>query len=165
IRGFPYSNGNFGEIAFDGVYGIASNYRVATGYVERVELIKGPATLLDGMSPGGGVGGAINIVPKRAGDADVTEAAADYGSLSQFGANIDVGRRLGGDRAFGIRFNGGYRGGDTALDNQHRDAGSGALAFDYRGSQLRASLDVIAQYERISAPFRLLHIVAGIDVP
>ena len=165
IRGFPYSNGNFGEIAFDGVYGIASNYRVATGYVERVELIKGPATLLYGMSPGGSVGGAINIVPKRAGDGDVTEAAADYGSLSQFGANIDVGRRLGGDRAFGVRFNGGYRGGDTALDNQHRDAGSGALAFDYRGSQLRASLDVIAQYERISAPFRLLHIVAGIDVP
>ncbi len=30
IRGFPVGEGNFGEIAFDGVYGIAPNYRVLT---------------------------------------------------------------------------------------------------------------------------------------
>lgn len=165
IRGFPYSNGNFGEIAFDGVYGIASNYRVATGYVERVELIKGPTTLLYGMSPGGSVGGAINIVPKRAGDMDLTEAGVDYGSISQYGANVDVSRRFGNAHEFGVRFNGGYREGDTSLDNQHRNAGSGALALDYRGSRLNASLDIIAQHETISAPFRLAHIVPGIAVP
>lgn len=165
IRGFPYSNGNFGEIAFDGVYGIASNYRVATGYVERIEIIKGPTTLLYGMSPGGSIGGAINIVPKRAADNDVTEIGADYGSVSQLGTSIDVSRRFGSDRAFGVRFNGGYRAGDTGLDNQHRNAGSGALALDYRGNGLKASLDVIGQHEAISAPFRLVHIVPGISVP
>jgi len=165
IRGFPYSNGNFGEIAFDGVYGIASNYRVATGYVERIELIKGPTTLLYGMSPGGSPGGSINISPKRAGAEDLTEVSLDYGSVAQAGTSIDISRRFGSDRAFGVRFNGGYRAGDTALDNQHRQAGSGALALDYRGDRLRASLDLIGQHETISAPFRLVHIVPGIAVP
>ncbi|GJG98389.1 TonB-dependent receptor [Cupriavidus pauculus] len=165
IRGLPYSNGNFGEIAFDGVYGVASNYRVATGYVERIELIKGPTTLLYGMSPVGSLGGAINIVPKRAGVDDVTEFGVDYGSVAQVGTSVDVSRRFGGDRAFGVRFNGGYRAGDTGLDNQHRNAGSGALSLDYRDSRLQASLDIIGQHETISAPFRLVHIVPGIAVP
>lgn len=165
IRGFPFSNGNFGEMAFDGVYGIASNYRVATGYVERIELIKGPTALLYGMSPGGSIGGAINIVPKRAAPEDVTEIGVDYGSVAQLGTSVDISRRFGSDRAFGLRFNGGYRAGDTGLDNQRRNAGSGALSLDYRGTRLKASLDLIGQRETISAPFRLVHIVPGIAVP
>nr|WP_315593142.1 TonB-dependent receptor [uncultured Cupriavidus sp.] len=165
IRGFPYSNGNFGEIAFDGVYGIASNYRVATGYVERIELVKGPTTLLYGMSPGGSIGGAINIVPKRAEATDLTELGVDYGSVAQFGTSVGVSRRFGNERAFGVRFNGAYRAGDTSLDHQHRNAGSGALALDFRGRRLQASLDLIGQHETISAPFRLVHIIPGIAVP
>ena len=42
IRGFPVGEGNLGELAFDGVYGVAPNYRVFTEYAERVELVKGP---------------------------------------------------------------------------------------------------------------------------
>ena len=66
IRGFPVGDQNSGEIAFDGVYGIAPNYRVLADYAERIELVKGPAALLFGMSPASSVGGTINIVPKRA---------------------------------------------------------------------------------------------------
>ncbi|KAG1234406.1 hypothetical protein G6F68_018985 [Rhizopus microsporus] len=35
IRGFPIGEGNLGEIAFDGVYGVAPNYHVFTDYIER----------------------------------------------------------------------------------------------------------------------------------
>ncbi len=165
IRGFPFSNGNFGEIAFDGVYGVASNYRVSTGYVERIELIKGPAAVLTGMAPGGSVGGGINIVPKRATESDATQLGADYASAAQVGASVDLSRRFGPQREFGVRFNGGYRSGDTGLDQQSRRAGVGALALDYQGSRLRATLDAIVQRESIAAPSRLLHIVPGIGVP
>lgn len=51
IRGFPVGEGNLGELAFDGVYGVAPNYRVFTEYAERIELVKGPGALLYGMSP------------------------------------------------------------------------------------------------------------------
>ncbi|XUJ33810.1 TonB-dependent receptor plug domain-containing protein [Bradyrhizobium japonicum] len=56
IRGFPIGEGNVGEIAFNGVYGVAPNYRVFTDYVERIEIIKGPAALLYGMAPNSSVG-------------------------------------------------------------------------------------------------------------
>ncbi|PPT91980.1 hypothetical protein XthCFBP4691_05890 [Xanthomonas theicola] len=59
-------SGRGGEIAFDGIYGIASDDRVRTEYVERIEMVKGPGALLLGMSPNGTVGGVINIAPKRA---------------------------------------------------------------------------------------------------
>ncbi|WP_416052495.1 TonB-dependent siderophore receptor [Cupriavidus basilensis] len=165
IRGFPVGNGNFGEIAFDGMYGVASNYRVSTGYIERVELIKGPTAMLIGMAPSGSVGGGINIVPKRANGPDLTQVTADYAASSQLGGNLDVSRRFGAQRQFGIRFNGNYRAGDTNLDNQSRRAGAGALALDYQGERLRATLDFIDQQEKITAPSRLLHIVSGINVP
>ncbi|GAB7540824.1 TonB-dependent siderophore receptor [Cupriavidus sp. 8B] len=165
IRGFPVGNGNFGEIAFDGMYGVASNYRVSTGYIERIELIKGPTAMLVGMAPSGSVGGGINIVPKRATGPDLTQVSADYAVSSQLGGNLDLSRRFGGERQFGIRFNGNYRAGDTNLDNQSRNAGAGALALDYQGERLRATLDFIGQQEKLTAPSRLLHIVAGIKVP
>lgn len=165
IRGFPVNSGNFGEVALDGMYGVASNYRVSTGYIERIELIKGPTGLLTGMAPGGSVGGSLNIVPKRATDADLTRVTLDYATAAQLGGNLDLGRRFGPGGAFGVRLNGNYRSGETGLDNQSRNAGAGALALDYRGERLRATLDVIDQYEKIRAPSRLLHIVPGIAVP
>ncbi|MGZ5907452.1 MAG: TonB-dependent receptor plug domain-containing protein, partial [Reyranella sp.] len=38
IRGFPVGEGNSGEIALDGIYGVAPNYRLFTDYIERVEV-------------------------------------------------------------------------------------------------------------------------------
>ena len=35
---------------------------------ERIDVLKGPSALLNGMPPGGSVGGSVNLVPKRAGD-------------------------------------------------------------------------------------------------
>ncbi len=165
VRGFPVGNGNLGEIAFDGFYGVAPNYRVGTDYVERVEVIKGPTALIYGMAPSGSVGGGINIVPKRPADKDLTQFTADYASASQLGGHLDVSRRFGEDRQFGLRFNGSYRSGDTVQDKQSRQAGTGALALDYRGERFRATLDYVDQQENIDAPSRLPRLTAGIAVP
>ncbi|SDO19407.1 iron complex outermembrane recepter protein [Rhodoferax sp. OV413] len=165
VRGFPVGNGNLGEIAFDGFYGVAPNYRVGTDYVERVEVIKGPTALIYGMAPSGSVGGGINIVPKRPADKDLSQFTADYASASQLGGHLDLSRRFGEDRQFGMRFNGSYRSGDTAQDKQSRQAGVGALALDYRGERLRATVDYVNQQENIDAPSRLPRMTAGIAVP
>ena len=165
IRGFPVGEGNLGEISFDGVYGVAPNYRVFADYAERIEVIKGPTALLSGMSPSSSIGGGINIVPKRAADTDLTRLTAEYVGTSQFGGQLDVGRRFGPNGEFGVRFNGSYRGGDTPLDNQSREARVGALALDYRGERLRASLDLLEQKEEFNAPSRPFLIAAGVPVP
>ena len=86
IRGLPVGEGNAGEIAFDGIYGVAPNYRLFTDYIERVEVLKGPAAFLYGMSPASSIGGTVNVVPKRAGEVDITRFTADYASNLQGGA-------------------------------------------------------------------------------
>lgn len=165
IRGFPIGEGNLGEIAFNGSFGVAPNYRVFADYAERIEVVKGPSALLNGMAPNSSVGGTINIVPKRAPDEDLTEVTLDYAQDMQAGTHVDVARRGGDDKAWGMRINGSYRNGDTALDNQSREAFVGALAADYRGEKLRATVDLINQVENLDAPVRPYLVAAGVDVP
>ncbi|PRD40790.1 TonB-dependent siderophore receptor [Phyllobacterium phragmitis] len=165
VRGFPLGEGNFGEIAFDGVYGVAPTYRLFTDYAERVEVLKGPTALLYGISPNSSVGGTINIVPKRAGDVDLTRITTDYMSDLYGGSHLDISRRFGEDRRFGVRFNGSFHGGDTPIDDQTRKVAVGALGLDYEGEGLRATLDIIGQREDFDAPQRPFFPVAGISIP
>ncbi|WP_205300051.1 TonB-dependent siderophore receptor [Pantoea sp. Tr-811] len=165
IRGFPISEGNLGELAFDGVYGVAPNYRVFTEYAERVEVLKGPGALAYGISPNSGVGGVINIVPKRPLEDDLTRFTASLASDSQVGGHLDLSRRFGDEKQFGVRFNGNLQGGDTAVDSQHRDLGIAAIALDYRGERLRLNLDFLSQKESWDAASRPFTVASGIDVP
>lgn len=165
IRGFPVGEGNSGEIAFDGIYGVAPNYRLFTDYIERVEVLHGPASFLYGMSPNSSIGGTINVVPKRAGDVDLTRFTADYISNLQGGGHLDVSRRYGGGREFGVRANGAYFGGDTPLDKQSTGVFVGSLALDYRGERFRSSVDFVAQQQSLIAPSRPLLVAAGVMVP
>ncbi|RKE37557.1 iron complex outermembrane receptor protein [Paraburkholderia sp. BL23I1N1] len=165
IRGFPVNEGNLSEVAFDGVYGVSPNYHLFTEYLERVEVLKGPAALLYGMSPNSGVGGVINVMPKRPLNKDLTRVTLDYASDSKVGEAIDLSRRFGSERQFGIRFNGLHRQGGTPLDNQKSRAEVGALSLDYQGERFRASLDVIEQYQWVDAPTRPFLVASGIQVP
>lgn len=165
IRGFPIGDGNFGEIAFDGVFGVAPNYRVFTDYAESIEVLKGPTSFLYGISPNGGVGGTINIVPKRALDTDLTRVTTSYQSDLQGGTHVDISRRYGSERQFGVRINGSVQGGDGNVDDLSHLASVGAVALDYEGENLRATLDVINQYEHYDAPQRPFFPTAGITLP
>ncbi len=165
IRGFPVGEGNLGELAFDGVYGVASNYRVFTEYAERIEVVKGPGALLYGMSPNSAVGGVINVVPKRSLDEDLTRYTASYAQDAHLGNRIDISRRFGDERRFGVRFNGGVQQGDTVIDAQSRDVGIGALSLDYQGERLRTSLDLISQEETFDAASRPFLIEPGVSIP
>ena len=165
IRGFPVGEGNLGELAFDGVYGVASNYRVFTEYAERIEVVKGPGALLYGMSPNSAVGGVINVVPKRSLDEDLTRYTASYAQDSHVGNRIDISRRFGDERRFGLRLNGGVQQGNTVIDDQSREVGIGALSLDYQGERLRTSLDLISQEEEFDAASRPFLIAPGVSIP
>jgi iron complex outermembrane receptor protein len=165
IRGFPVNEGNVGDIAFDGVYGVAPTYRVMTDYAERIEVVKGATALLYGMAPNSAVGGGINIVPKRSTDSDLTRLTFDFAESTQLGSRVDVSRRYGEGREFGIRANGSYHDGDTQIDKQSRTATVGALALDYRGERFRATADMLKQQELFTAPSRPLFLNAGVAVP
>lgn len=144
IRGFALTAE---EVAFNGLYGLAPAGHTPLEFVERVEVLKGPSALLNGMSPNGGVGGSINLVPKRAGDEPLTQLTTDYTSSSQWGEHIDIGRRFGKNKEFGVRFNGVYRDGKTGVEDASKTQTLGSLGLDYRGDRWRASLDAYTSKE------------------
>jgi iron complex outermembrane recepter protein len=162
IRGLRILNS---DIAFGGLYGMLSTYSVAVETAERIEILKGPNALLNGMSPNGGVGGAINFVPKRAGNEPLTQFTASYISEGEFGGHIDLGRRFGPDDSFGVRFNGVLRGGDLAVENQEAELGMGELALDYRGERARFSVDAGHQERDVDAPTERVLLATGLEVP
>jgi len=165
IRGFSINEGNFGEVAMDGMYGIAPTFRLFTEYAERIEVVKGPTALLNGVAPNSGVGGTINVVPKRASHVDLTRLTTDYAMDLQGGGHLDLSRRFGADRQFGVRFNASYHNGDTPIRNQSREAPVGSLSLDYQGERFRVTVDGIAQREEFRAPQRPFFPASGIAIP
>lgn len=151
IRGFPVSSQ---DIALNGMYGLLPFFRVPVEMAERVEVLKGPSALLNGMPPSGNIGGAINIVPKRAGLEPLARLTASHVSESIFGGHVDMSRRLGPSREFGVRFNGAYRTGSTTIDEQDQEDALGVLALDYAGERLRLSADGIVQRQDIDRVVR-----------
>ncbi|HVI27876.1 TonB-dependent receptor [Hansschlegelia sp.] len=162
IRGFPVGNP---DISISGLYGLAPYQMAGTAWVDRVEVLKGPSALLNGMAPGGSIGGAINLVPKRAGDDPLTRLTLGYASNAQFGSSVDLARRFGPDDAFGVRLNGSYRKGDTSVHGQSTELGEAALGLDYRGERLRLSADVIYQKNDSDNPVRPIYYRAGFQIP
>ncbi|MDO7929438.1 TonB-dependent receptor [Pseudomonas sp. KFB-139] len=148
IRGLPLQTD---DISFNGLYGVLPRQIITTEALERVELFKGPNAFLNGISPqGSGIGGSVNLVPKRAQDTPTRSATLDYTSDSQVGGHLDLGQRFGEDNQFGTRINLAQHEGDTAIDDESQRSALIAIALDYRGERLRLSADLGYQKERIN---------------
>lgn len=162
IRGFSSSTT---DVTIGGLAGMAPYYRTSPEMFERIEVLKGPSALLNGMPPGGSVGGAINLVPKRAGATPLTRLTASYLADAQFGGHLDIGRRFGAQQEFGVRFNGSYRNGEGAVNHQKSRAHLAALGLDWRGNGVRLSADVYDSDERVDGVTRGISLAAGVAVP
>lgn len=162
IRGF---SSNIGDVAFGGLYGISPYYRTSPEMFERIEVLKGPSALLNGMPPGGSVGGSINLVPKRAGEVPLARVTASYMSDSQWGGHIDLGQRFGENKQFGIRVNGVYRDGDGAIDHQKKKTRLVSVGLDWRGNGARLSADLYHSEDRADGLNRGVNLAAGLPVP
>ncbi|MBC3496945.1 TonB-dependent receptor [Pseudomonas sp. SWRI100] len=162
IRGFSLFNS---DVSYNGLFGILPTYSIDMEMADRVDIIKGPSQLLNGISPRGSVGGGINVVPKRAGDTPITEFTGSFASGSQAGGAVDVGRRFGEGGQFGIRFNGVKQAGDTEWDHQRVERDMAVLSLDFRGERLRLSTDIGHTERDTDAPQERVLIGANAKVP
>jgi len=161
VRGFPlYSS----DIGLNGLYGLAPGNLISTDFVERVEVLKGPSALLNGMPPGGSIGGSINLVTKRAGAEPLTRFTTGYVSRGQFGEHVDIARRFGADNACGARFNGTFTDGKTAVDNTSNQIGLATLGLDCRTDRLRVSADFGYQKNDTHGATRFVTFDPGVPV-
>ncbi|QGH44150.1 TonB-dependent receptor [Pseudomonas veronii] len=162
IRGFSLFNS---DVAYNGLYGVLPTYTIDMEMADRVDIVKGPSQLINGISPRGSVGGGINVVPKRATDKDITSFTGTWASDSQAGGAVDVGRRFGEDNKFGLRFNGVKQAGDTEWDHQRVDREMAVLSLDFRGERLRLSSDIGHTERDTNAPQERVQVAAAAPVP
>ncbi len=162
LRGFDVHSS---DLAINGMYGLAPMGHSSLEFVERVEVLKGPSALFAGMAPSGGIGGVINLVPKRAGDEPLSRLTLGYQTQSQFGASVDVGRRLGPGKEVGVRVNGSYSDGESALNGQDKTHRFLSAALDYRGESLTASLDVYSGRDSFSGGSPAMFGFASPNIP
>lgn len=163
IRGFTSQGAGFTR-SLNGMPGMAPPQYPSLDYIERVEVLRGPGALLKGMSLAGQAnqGGSVDMVTKQAGDTPLTQLTTRYESNSKFGTHIDVGRRFGDDKQFGIRFNGSADAGNTAVDKQTSRSKVGALNLDYRGDRVRLSADFVYQYNKVYVPYNTV-VLGGVS--
>lgn len=142
IRGFQVGPE---DVGLNGLYGLAPPNHVPSQIIERIELLKGPGALINGIAPSGSVGGAVNIVTKRATEEDFSRITPFFLSAANYGLHLETSRRFGDNKEWGVRFNGVGRNGEASIDDGNWRSGIGALSIDYRGERLRWTLDAISQ--------------------
>lgn len=159
IRGFSDAL-SAGTGSLNGLAGMAPLRVPDMDYMERVEVLKGPSALLNGMAASGtgGIGGSYNLVTKQAEDEPITELTTRYGSRTQLGGHVDVGRRFGDEKQFGVRVNGAYREGETSVEPVSAEVGLAAINADYSGERVRVAFD-FAHQENDASPQMVQQIV------
>jgi iron complex outermembrane receptor protein len=163
IRGFAV---NSDDMAYNGLYGLLPRQFVASELLERVEIFRGANSFINGAAPGGGgIGGSVNLVPKRAPNRPLNQVTLGVESGGQAYGAFDVARRFGdGDRA-GIRVNAARRQGDTAVDRESRQLNVLSVGMDYRGNSYRLSADVGFQEHKLDNARPSVTVGAGLAVP
>ena len=147
IRGFILGSD---DVAYNGLYNLLPRQYIATELFERVEVLRGASAFLTGAAPsGGGIGGVINLLPKRAPNEDLTRLTTGWTSDSQGQVSADIARRFGPEGRLGVRINAAASTGETGVDDERKRLGVGSLGVDWRGDRLRLSGDIGWQDHRL----------------
>lgn len=162
IRGFAV---NSDDLAYNGLYGLLPRQFVASELLERVEVFRGANSFVNGAAPGGGgIGGMINLVPKRAPNAPLTRATLGVESGGQGYAAADIARRFGPDERAGLRINAVRRDGDTAIDREERELSVFSIGADWRGDGYRVSADAGYQNHKLYNARPSVTVGAGLPI-
>lgn len=149
IRGFNVANGNMGMLR-DGMKYQSNVYdggQEPYG-LERIEILRGPSSILYGqLSPGG----VVNAVSKRPTFEPFYEANAEYGSFNWAQISTDMGGQALGNPNMAYRFTTLFRQADTNIDYVNDDRIYIAPAFTWRNDS--TSLTILANYQQIDSRF------------
>lgn len=125
----------------NGVPGMLSPSSIPTNFVDRVEVISGPNTLMNGVaSYFASVSGAVNLVPKVAEDKQKISFRETFSGKSHFAHELDLGGRFGRNKEWGIRANIGMEDGTTRFRNENYEEKNFFVNLDYRGENTSAQL-------------------------
>ncbi|MBF0865662.1 MAG: TonB-dependent siderophore receptor [Gluconobacter potus] len=142
IRGFAVDGD---DVSINGLYGITPRQLVSPELYDQVQVLNGASAFLNGAAPSGSaIGGNINLLFKHATNAPLTRISGDYTSSAMGGGSIDVGRRFGEDKAFGVRLNVAGKSGEDSVTDEYRHSTTLGADFDWhdRSNRTRITMDI-----------------------
>ncbi|MBQ0742511.1 MAG: TonB-dependent receptor, partial [Pseudomonas sp.] len=161
VRGLPIFSD---DMSYNGLYGLLPRQYLGAELIERVEVLRGANAFLNGAAPGGsGLGGAVNVVPKRAPNTPLNQVTAGVRSGGEAYVAGDFARRSEDDR-FGLRLNMARRDGDTSVDDASQELSLVSLGADYRHNGLRISADLGHQDHQLDALQPSITFAPGVDI-
>ncbi|MGJ9416714.1 TonB-dependent receptor [Massilia sp. CMS3.1] len=162
IRGFAV---NSDDLAYNGLYGLLPRQFVASELLERVEVFRGANSFVNGAAPGGGgVGGMINLLPKRAPNKPLNQVTLGVETGGQAYGAADLARRFGPENRAGLRINAVRREGETAIEGEERELSVFSIGADYRGRGYRVSADAGYQNHALRIARPSVTIAAGLPI-
>lgn len=148
IRGFPVYGD---DVAINGLYGITPRQLVSPQLYDQVQVLNGASAFLNGAAPSGtAIGGNINLMFKHAQNTPITRLTGDYANQGVGGGSLDVGRRFGQDKAYGLRLNVAGLSGQTSIDHERRHSVALGADFDWHDDKTRISLDMNYQNQGVN---------------
>lgn len=143
IRGFDITTfADFRDGLRQPYAGWLANWRDDPYTLERIDIIKGPASVLYGQSSPGGL---VNKISKRPIDVPLREVELQYGSFNRYQGQFDLTGPLDEAGRYLYRLTGLARDAETPLDgSDHDDRELIAPAFTWRPSD-DTTLTVLAQ--------------------
>jgi len=162
IRGFAV---NSDDLAYNGLYGLLPRQFVAAELLERVEVFRGANSFVNGAAPGGGgIGGMINLLPKRAPNKPLNQVTVGVESGGQVYGAVDVARRFGPGNRAGLRVNAVRRDGETAVQGEQRELSVFSIGLDYRGRGYRVSADAGYQNHKLENARPSVTVATGLPI-
>ncbi len=117
--------------------------------LERVEVLRGPASILYGqMSPGG----VVNAISKRPTEEPLREVNLEYGNYNDTQLSADFGGKLTEDGTLTYRLTGLYRDADNWVENTPDDKIYIAPALTWKPTD-DTSLTLLASYQSVDTKF------------
>ena len=138
IRGFQM---NAYQFKVNGVPGLFSQTNMPSNFVERIEVISGPAIGIHGTTNSESAGGSVNLVTKKAeyGKERVTYKQT-INARGALGEAIDIGKRFGKNEAWGVRINAENIQGKTAVENEKLTTRDFYVNVDHKGAKSTTNL-------------------------
>lgn len=130
IRGFPNNADNFKD-GYRRTGGRLTTQDLA--YVEQVEFLKGPSSLIYGNLDS--LGGIVNFVSKRPKVTPIRRIDFTTGQFDFYRGTIDVGDALNQDKSLLYRVNMAFEDGNSFRDFAHHGTQAFALALSYRPNE------------------------------
>lgn len=135
------------QFYINGVPGLLTQTNIPTNFIGNIEVTSGPAMSFTGTTTQETAGGMVNLISKRAEDDNITKYTQTFSGRGNFGEYIDIGRRFGKSKEWGLRINAQNLSGETAIPGEKLTARNLFLNLDHKDDN--SSTNLLAGYRYV----------------